>query len=119
MASTPGVSKLSALRVKRRKGILDIFGGKGRAAKNLKGILASEHYDLVAPSLPSYANIEAPPSVLPAKKYCDITGLPAKYTDPKTKVRFAGTEAFLFERKLPEHKVEELLGLRAAQIRIR
>jgi INO80 complex subunit C len=116
---TPGVSKLSELKVKRRKGVLDVFGGKGKAARNLKGIIASEHYDMISPSLPSYTNIDAPPSMTPAKKYCDVTGLPAKYTDPKTKVRFASTEAFHFERKLPEHKVEEYLALRAAQTRIK
>jgi INO80 complex subunit C len=119
MSSVHGVSKLSELKVKRRKGLLDVFGGKGKAARNLKGILAAEHYDMIAPSLPSFANIDAPPSTLPSKKYCDITGLPAKYTDPKTKVRFAGTAAFLFERMLPEHKVEEFLALRSAQTRIK
>ena len=35
---------------------------------------------------------QAPPSLLPAKKYCDITGLPAKYTDPKTRLHFRGLE---------------------------
>lgn len=114
-----GVSKKSELKVKRRKGVLDVFGGKGKAAKNLKGLLAAEHYDVLAPSLPSFINIDAPPSMRPTKKYCDITGLPAKYTDPKTKVRYATTEAFRFERNLPEHKIEEYLGLRAAQTRIR
>eukprot|EP00173_Palmaria_palmata_P004630 Plantae.Rhodophyta-Palmaria_palmata.ctg6698.p2 GENE.Plantae.Rhodophyta-Palmaria_palmata.ctg6698~~Plantae.Rhodophyta-Palmaria_palmata.ctg6698.p2 ORF type:complete len:119 (-),score=20.05 Plantae.Rhodophyta-Palmaria_palmata.ctg6698:358-714(-) len=118
MSSSSG-SKLSELKVKRRKGILDVFGGKGKAAKNLKALLAAEHYDILSPNLPSYVNIDAPPSMRPTKKYCDITGLPAKYTDPKTKVRFATSEAFRFERNLPDHKVEEYLGLRAAQTRIR
>lgn len=111
--------KLSELKVKRKAGILDVFGGKGKAARNLKGLLAAEHYDLVPPSQPSYVNIDAPPSMQPAKKYCDITGLPAKYTDPKTKVRFASSDSFRFERKLPDHRVEEFLALRQAQTRIK
>ena len=34
----------------------------------------------------TYTNIESAPSLHPAhqKHYCDITGLPSKYTDPKT-----------------------------------
>src|SRR5208282_4077105 len=35
-----------------------------------------------------WSDIDAPPSLLPQKKYCDITGLEGKYTDPKTKLRF-------------------------------
>lgn len=43
---------------------------------------------------------QAPPSLLPAKKYCDITGLPAKYTDPKTKLRYCGLEVWEVIRTL-------------------
>ncbi|KAJ7916193.1 hypothetical protein B0H13DRAFT_1998558 [Mycena leptocephala] len=32
--------------------------------------------------------IEAPPSLLPQRHYCDITGLEAPYTDPATKLRY-------------------------------
>jgi INO80 complex subunit C len=31
---------------------------------------------------------EAPPSLRPSKKYCDITGLEAPYTDPKSRLRY-------------------------------
>ncbi|KAF9788042.1 hypothetical protein BJ322DRAFT_1209138 [Thelephora terrestris] len=42
---------------------------------------------------PTYTSIEAPPSLLPARKYCDITGLEARihsanYTDPATGLRY-------------------------------
>ena len=43
----------------------------------------------------------------PAKKYCDITGQPARYTDPKTKLRYA--DATVFE-------VQRYLGLRRAAV---
>ncbi|WFD36263.1 chromatin-remodeling complex subunit ies6 [Malassezia cuniculi] len=29
---------------------------------------------------------EAPPSLMPRKKYCDITGLKGTYTDPKSRI---------------------------------
>ncbi|KAF8590697.1 hypothetical protein K439DRAFT_43555 [Ramaria rubella] len=38
--------------------------------------------------MPTYTSIEAPPSVLPQKHYCDITGLEAPYTDPATQLRY-------------------------------
>ncbi|KIJ56459.1 hypothetical protein M422DRAFT_199151 [Sphaerobolus stellatus SS14] len=38
--------------------------------------------------MPTYTSIEAPPSVMPQKHYCDITGLEAPYTDPATHLRY-------------------------------
>jgi INO80 complex subunit C len=42
----------------------------------------------------------APPSLLPAKKYCDITGLHANYTDPRTKLRYKGLDVWHVVRSL-------------------
>ncbi len=36
----------------------------------------------------TYTNIESAPSLAPQKRYCDITGLPAPYNDPKTRLRY-------------------------------
>ncbi|PWY98027.1 hypothetical protein BCV70DRAFT_238964 [Testicularia cyperi] len=44
--------------------------------------------------VPSYASVEAPPSLRPPKKYCDITGLVAPYTDPKSKLRYHSVEVY-------------------------
>ncbi|RXN30404.1 INO80 complex subunit C-like protein [Labeo rohita] len=59
-------------------------------------------------------NIDAPPSMKPAKKYSDISGLPANYTDPQTKLRFASTEEFSYIRQLPTDVVTGYLALRKA-----
>lgn len=45
-----------------------------------------EASSLNQPSLDT--SIEAPPSLLPQKHYCDITGLEAPYTDPGTGLRY-------------------------------
>ncbi|KDR73165.1 hypothetical protein GALMADRAFT_251737 [Galerina marginata CBS 339.88] len=37
---------------------------------------------------PTYTTIDAPPSVIPHKHLCDITGLEAPYTDPATGLRY-------------------------------
>jgi INO80 complex subunit C len=41
-----------------------------------------------------FGSIDAPTSFLPAKKYSDISGLEAKYTDPQTRMNYAAAEEF-------------------------
>ncbi|XP_041423538.1 INO80 complex subunit C isoform X2 [Xenopus laevis] len=52
-------------------------GKKNRTWKNLKQILALERALSWQLNDPSYFSIDAPPSCKPAKKYSDISGLPA------------------------------------------
>ncbi|BGP24674.1 nucleus protein [Rhodotorula toruloides] len=42
----------------------------------------------------SFVSIEAPPSLMPQKRYCDITGLEAKYVDPRTLLRYHSPSIF-------------------------
>mmetsp|Transcript_782 Transcript_782/g.2538 ORF Transcript_782/g.2538 Transcript_782/m.2538 type:complete len:142 (-) Transcript_782:2247-2672(-) len=92
---------------------------KGQAWKSLKQMAANENFDLLPPTVPTYASIEAPPSTIPAKKYCDLTGFSASYTDPRTRLRFCSPEAFRFIRSLPEHRVQEFLAIRQAETRLK
>lgn len=39
-------------------------------------------------------NIEAPPSLLPSRKYCDITGFVAPYRDPQTNLRYSSVGVY-------------------------
>ena len=68
---------------------------KRRPWKALKKIIEGESYDRLPIDVPTYTGIEAPPSLLPAKKYCDLTGLEAKYTDPKTRLRYFSGHEYL------------------------
>lgn len=107
------------MKIKRKRGIYEVMSQKSTAWKSSRSLISAEHYDMIPPTTPTYLNIDAPPSMLPTKKYCDLTGLPAKYTDPITKLRYVSKEAFRKARKLHDHKVEEFLSLRHAQIRIK
>lgn len=89
-------------------------GKKNRTWKNLKQILAAERALPWKISDPNYYNIDAPPSLKPPKKYSDISGLPANYTDPQTKLRFTSTEEFSYIRLLPTDVVTGYLALRKA-----
>ena len=62
----------------------------------------------------TYMSLDAPPSVKPKKKYCDITGLRAPYTDPKTGLRYHDKEIFQVVRSLPQGVPEQYLEARNA-----
>ena len=66
----------------------------------------------------TYSNIESAPSLHPAsqKHYCDITGLPADYTDPKSRLRYVDGEVFEVVRGLPQGVAEQYLEARAANV---
>ncbi|KAI2618853.1 hypothetical protein GGR54DRAFT_145494 [Hypoxylon sp. NC1633] len=66
-----------------------------------------------APSA-TYTNIESAPSLAHTKRYCDITGLPAPYLDPKSRLRYHNGEVFGFIRTLPQGAAEQYLEARGA-----
>lgn len=66
-----------------------------------------------APSA-TYMNIESAPSLAHTKRYCDVTGLPARYADPKSRLRYHNREVFAFVRSLPQSVSEQYLEARGA-----
>ena len=68
--------------------------------------------------MPTYSNIESAPSLHPGhrKLYCDITGLPAPYTDPKSRLRYHNQEVFGVVRGLGQGVAERHLEARGAHV---
>ena len=64
----------------------------------------------------TYTNIESAPSLQTKKHYCDITGLPSKYTDPKTKLRYHNQEVFGVIRTFPQGVPDQYLAARGANV---
>lgn len=64
----------------------------------------------------TYSNIESAPSLHPGhiKRYCDITGLPSRYTDPKTRLQYYDKEVFAVIRTLPQNSIDDYLAARGA-----
>lgn len=64
----------------------------------------------------TYTNIESAPSLHPSSQrhYCDITGLLAPYTDPKTRLRYHNGEIFAVLRTLGPGLSESYLAARGA-----
>mmetsp|Transcript_13516 Transcript_13516/g.53601 ORF Transcript_13516/g.53601 Transcript_13516/m.53601 type:complete len:126 (+) Transcript_13516:154-531(+) len=92
--------------------------GRGRKWRTLKQIVSFENYDLRPVGTVHYASIQAAPSVKPVKKYCDVSGLPAPYVDPKTRLRFHNAYVFAFIRQLTLDQVQQYLALRQAANKI-
>ncbi|EPX74635.1 Ino80 complex subunit Ies6 [Schizosaccharomyces octosporus yFS286] len=91
------------------------YKAQPRRNRNLKQILQNDPIQN-DPTKLSYSSIEAPPSILPQPKYCDITGLPAPYTDPKTRLRYHNKEIYSLIRELPSGVDQEYLKLRSSDI---
>jgi len=93
-----------------------------QAAQNLSTLVLEKNANAraMAGSGPSvtWTNIESAPSLHPAqqKRYCDITGLPAAYTDPKTRLRYHDKEVFGVIRSLAQGVPESYLEARGAQV---
>ncbi|CAK7199013.1 chromatin-remodeling complex subunit ies6 [Sporothrix eucalyptigena] len=66
-----------------------------------------------APSV-TYTNVESAPSLAPQRRYCDITGLSAPYTDPKTRLRYHNSEVFGAIRNFQQGVAEQYLEMRNA-----
>jgi INO80 complex subunit C len=62
----------------------------------------------------TYTNIESAPTLAHPKHYCDITGLSAPYTDPKTRLRYHDKEVFGLIRTLGQGVAEQYLEARGA-----
>lgn len=90
---------------------------KNTAAQQTSGAVASLAANVgglaVAPSV-TYTSIAAAPSLKPKKKYCDITGLPAKYTDPKSGLFYYNAEVYKVVKNLNTMQVQEYLAARGA-----
>lgn len=91
-----------------------------QAAQNLPALVLEKNARAMFSSGPSvtWTNVESAPSLHPAqqKRYCDITGLPAAYTDPKTRLRYHDREVFGVIRTLAQGVPESYLEARGAQV---
>ncbi|CAK7239864.1 MAG: chromatin-remodeling complex subunit ies6 [Sporothrix thermara] len=74
---------------------------------------AATTFSSSAPSV-TYTNVESAPSLAPQRRYCDITGLAAPYTDPKTRLRYHNSEVFGAIRNFQQGVAEQYLEMRGA-----
>ncbi|KNE60770.1 hypothetical protein AMAG_06128 [Allomyces macrogynus ATCC 38327] len=65
---------------------------------------------------PSYTSIRAAPSVRPNRKYCDVTGLPANYTDPVSGLHYYDKEVYQYIKGLSSGALQQYMRLRNKSI---
>ena len=91
-----------------------------QAAQSLSTIVLERNLQasMNAGPMATYSNIESAPSLHPARQrpYCDITGLPAAYTDPKSRLRYHNKEVFQVVRSLSQGVAEKYLEARGAHV---
>uniref|UniRef100_T1GQ28 Vps72/YL1 C-terminal domain-containing protein n=1 Tax=Megaselia scalaris TaxID=36166 RepID=T1GQ28_MEGSC len=87
-------------------------GGKKKVWKGLKQILQTEKMLPWPEDAVTYSSLNPPPSFFPAKKYSDISGLIAPYTDPTTKLHYHNAEEFATVKQLPMDLTAGYLALR-------
>jgi len=87
-----------------------------QASRNLSKLVLERNMRTGFSTAPNatYMNIESAPSLAHSKRYCDITGLPAPYTDPKTRLRYHDKEVFALIRTLGQGVAEQYLEARGA-----
>lgn len=87
---------------------------KKRTWKSLKQVITTEKALPWPDNVVHYSSINAPPSFKPAEKFSDLSGLPAPYTDPQTRLRFANKEEYATITGLPMDITAGYLALRGA-----
>lgn len=93
--------------------------GRSKPFKNFKQIIQGENYEAYPSNIPSYTSIETGPSILPAKKYCDLCGHAAKYLEPKSGLRYCQSTEYHLIKSLSTEHVESYLSIRKAVVVIK
>jgi hypothetical protein len=80
-------------------------GGASGGTGGVDGLLPSD-----------WSSIEAGPSLMPKKKYSDLSGFEAPYTDPKTRLRYASVEEYKNVKAMTYERVQATLAVRGANV---
>ena len=87
-----------------------------RNSKNMKN-LGKEGKDAISYKI--YCDIEAGPSILPKKKYCDFTGLTSNYNELHTGIRYYNSKIYKMSQNIPQPIKDQYLNIRKALIRLK
>ena len=87
-----------------------------RNSKNMKN-LGKEGKDAISYKI--YCDLEAGPSLLPKKKYCDFTGLTSCYNELHTGIRYYNSQIYKISQNIPQPIKDQYLNIRKALIRLK
>jgi INO80 complex subunit C len=69
--------------------------------------------------VPTYSSVEAPPSIIPQRRYCDITGLEAPYTEPTSRLRYHDKNIYEIVKSLNPAAQQAYLALRGSSTMVK
>lgn len=82
-------------------------------SKRISSILQNPNIQVKPVPKVTYFNVNAPPSIRPSKKYCDITGLKGNYKSPVNNIRYHNSEIYqLIVKPMTPGVDQEYLKLR-------
>ena len=87
-----------------------------RNAKNMKN-LSKDLIDGISYKI--YQDVEAGPSILPKKKFCDFTGFETNYTEINTGIRFYNSQIYKLFQNMSQPVKDQYLNIRKALIRLK
>ncbi|GAA5915086.1 hypothetical protein JCM5296_000263 [Sporobolomyces johnsonii] len=93
--------------------------GKGKKREREREREREERLQEAFGEVVSYASVEAPPSLMPQKKYCDVTGLEAKYVDPKSTLRYHNPEVYEVIKSFQPAVIQAYLAVRGQGVVLR
>ncbi|KAH9475809.1 Chromatin-remodeling complex subunit ies6 [Psilocybe cubensis] len=115
----PNYTKNVNRRAKNLKAVLGQERERERAEREARRIKREEALKTnpsaaadIPEDAPTYTTIEAPPSVIPHKHLCDITGLEAPYTDPATGLRYHDKSVYEIIKGLSTSIAKDYLSAR-------
>ncbi|GAA5961435.1 hypothetical protein JCM21900_004008 [Sporobolomyces salmonicolor] len=94
-------------------------GGEGTGRERERERAREERLQEAFGEVVSYASVEAPPSLMPQKKYCDVTGLEAKYVDPKSTLRYHNPEVYEVIKSFQPAVIQAYLAVRGQGVVLR
>lgn len=100
---------LDSLKADRQR-LADVRNGEAEASEE-----EIRELEALPENLTNWFTIECPPSLLPPAKYCDITGLNADYTDPRTRLRYNSMQVYDVIKSLQPSSVQQFLAIRKSE----
>lgn len=85
---------------------------KKKRWRNYKQLVLAERAQKWKHDDPTFTSIDAPPPLKPPRKYADISGTPAKYTDPLSAMYFSSTSEYELIQTLPADIIQGYLAIR-------
>lgn len=113
------ISSSSSIASRRHKSTKQLISDENKRINNILNKQKEEGNNTDNKQLSinvNYFNVNAPPSLKPIKKYCDITGLKGNYILPGNNLRYYNMEIYQIVKQMNQGLDQEYLKLRGDNV---